>query len=105
MNNVDVAHLLMLQATLPTSSGLSSQQIQTLKFLTVLHANSYRVWNIYRNCDEIMCRIRSYKFGDQSALQTTVSVCQLLCLFPFHCFLEENRDMFITISKHAIIIT
>ncbi len=43
MGNVDIAHRLMMTASLPTSSGLSSQQALAFKFFTVLVFNAYRV--------------------------------------------------------------
>lgn len=43
MENVDVAHRLMMRATFPPFSGLSTQQELSKTFFTVLIVNAFRV--------------------------------------------------------------
>lgn len=54
MGNDDVAHGLMLQAALPTSSGLRLQQSLAFTFFTLLLVNANLVWNLFSIVDAIM---------------------------------------------------
>lgn len=69
MGNVDIAHRLMLKASLQHTIGLNSQQKLCFKFVTVLIVNVYRDWSLYLNGDDIVQRFNNYKAGNCSMFE------------------------------------
>lgn len=104
MGNVDVAHRLMITASLPPSSALSSQQTLAFEFFTTLITNSYRVWTLYKHIDKLTERLQRARAGEIQAYDMLHSSKQLLRREPFHVFIESAIDMLVTMANSTPLI-
>lgn len=82
---------LMMAGSMPTSSGLSSQQALDFKFFTVLVAHSYRVWNMYAHKCNIFFKLKRVRAGQSTAAETRSLTMQMLRMEPFHTFVDNVR--------------
>lgn len=84
MSNVEVAHKLMLQASMNTSTGFNSQYYLAFKFIIVGVINTYRIFNLYKDVTQMIKRLTEVRNSSTNAFEMRKSVIQLRS--PFHVF-------------------
>lgn len=64
MGNIDVAHRLIFDETLPICTGLSSQQSLAFRFFTLLITNACRVLTLFIHKNLLVSRLTRARSGD-----------------------------------------
>lgn len=70
----------------------------TLKFFTLAIVNSYRVWMVYINCDNVVTCLQKARSGESSPYEMRQSAKQILRRDPFHLFTERGCNTLIKMA-------